>query len=47
MKWYQFDVEDVLKKLETSVKGLTEAEATNRIQKFGPNKLAEEGKISR
>lgn len=47
MKWYQSDIEDVLKKLETSVKGLTEAEAANRIQKYGPNKLAEEGQISR
>ena len=47
MKWYQIDVEDVFKKLETSVKGLTEAEAADRIQKYGPNKLAEEGQISR
>jgi Ca2+-transporting ATPase len=47
MKWYQFDIKDVLKKLETSVKGLTEAEAADRIQKYGPNKLAEEGRIGR
>ena len=47
MKWYQIDVEADFKKLETSVKGLTEAEAADRIQKYGPNKLAEEGRISR
>ena len=47
MKWYQREVEDILRKLETSVKGLTEAEAADRIQKYGPNKLAEEGQISR
>ncbi len=47
MKWYQREVEDILRKLETSVKGLTEAEAAERIQEFGPNKLAEEGQISR
>jgi magnesium-transporting ATPase (P-type) len=47
MRWYQSDIEDVLKRLETSVKGLTEAEAANRIQKYGFNKLAEEGQISR
>lgn len=47
MKWYQLGIEDVFKKLGTSVKGLTEAEATSRLEKFGPNKLAEEEKISR
>ncbi|MFH0789723.1 MAG: HAD-IC family P-type ATPase [Pseudomonadota bacterium] len=47
MKWYQLDNEAIFEKLETSVKGLTEAEAAVRLQKFGPNKLAEEEKISR
>jgi Ca2+-transporting ATPase len=47
MKWYQREVEGVLQTLATSVKGLTEAEAADRLQKYGPNKLAEEEKISR
>lgn len=47
MKWYQLDTKDVFLKLETSVKGLTETEATARLHKIGLNKLAEQEKISR
>ncbi|MBI5100412.1 MAG: cation-transporting P-type ATPase [Nitrospirae bacterium] len=47
MNWYQIGVKEVFQKLETSEKGLTEAEAKQRIAQYGPNKLAEEEKISK
>jgi magnesium-transporting ATPase (P-type) len=47
MKWYQLDVEKIFDHLKTSVKGLTETEAAARLRQYGPNRLAEEGRISR
>src|SRR3989339_196390 len=47
MKWYQLEVEKIFEQLKASIKGLSEAEAAARLQQYGPNKLAEEGKISR
>jgi P-type Ca2+ transporter type 2C len=47
MKWYQMDVEEILRKLDTSDKGVTEADAADRLQRYGANKLAEEEQISR
>lgn len=46
MDWYRRDVEAVLSELGTSERGLTEAEARDRLARFGPNKLAEAEKIS-
>jgi len=45
--WYQLNVKEVLHKLGSSESGLTDAEAKERIVQYGPNKLAEEEKISK
>ncbi len=45
--WYQRDVSDVFSKLKTSEEGLTAAEVAARLKEYGPNKLAEEKKISK
>lgn len=47
MEWYQQDVSQVLKELDTTEQGLSSEEARERLRRFGPNKLAEEEKISR
>jgi magnesium-transporting ATPase (P-type) len=47
MHWYQMNVQEALEKLATTDDGLSEREATERLKKFGPNKLAEEERISR
>jgi magnesium-transporting ATPase (P-type) len=47
MTWYQKDLDRILAELETSEHGLTEAEARERLQKVGRNRLAEAEKISR
>jgi Ca2+-transporting ATPase len=47
MNWYQLGIKEIFQKLETSEKGLTEAEAKQRISQYGQNKLAEEEKISK
>jgi len=47
MKWYQLSVKEVLQRLETSENGLSDSEAKQRIVQYGPNKLAEEEKISK
>lgn len=47
MKWYQVSAKEVLQKLATSESGLTSEEAKKRFIQYGPNKLAEEEKISR
>jgi P-type Ca2+ transporter type 2C len=46
MDWYQLELHQVFTELDTSAQGLTEAEAKERLKKFGPNKLAEAEKIS-
>jgi magnesium-transporting ATPase (P-type) len=47
MKWYRIDKEEVLKKLGTSEEGLSGSEAEKRLEKYGPNRLPEEERISR
>ncbi|MCF6158854.1 MAG: HAD family hydrolase [wastewater metagenome] len=47
MNWYQLHINDVMKKLGTSEKGLTDEEARERLEQYGPNKLTEEEKISK
>jgi Ca2+-transporting ATPase len=44
--WYSMPGEEVLKQLDTSAKGLSRAEAARRLEKYGPNTLKEEKKIS-
>lgn len=47
MNWYQLGIKEILKQLESSENGLSENEAQQRLVRYGPNKLAQEGKISR
>jgi len=47
MNWYQLPIKEILQKLETSEEGLTDNEATARLEQYGMNKLIEEEKISR
>ncbi|MDA8090910.1 MAG: plasma-membrane proton-efflux P-type ATPase [Nitrospiraceae bacterium] len=43
-EYKKLSAEDALDLLETSSGGLTEAEADNRLKKFGPNEITEKGK---
>jgi P-type Ca2+ transporter type 2C len=47
MNYYQLATQELLESLKTSEVGLKEEEAKNRLQQFGPNRLAEEEKINR
>jgi Ca2+-transporting ATPase len=47
MHWYQLDLDRIFVDLNTSEHGLAASEVRERLQKFGPNKLAEEEKLSR
>lgn len=47
MNWYQLGVKEILQRLDTSENGLTDTEAGNRLEQYGPNRLAEEEKISK
>lgn len=42
--WYQLNIEETAKKLNTTADGgLSEAEASNRLEQYGPNELVERG----
>jgi Ca2+-transporting ATPase len=43
--WHADDINEVLKALETSRQGITEAEAEKRLRQYGPNELKEEKKV--
>lgn len=47
MNWYQLDVREIFDKRNTSENGLTVEEAKERLARYGPNRLAEEEKISK
>jgi Ca2+-transporting ATPase len=47
MKWYQRGEREIFEELQTSEKGLSLAEASQRLQKYGPNTLPEEDSVSR
>ncbi|MHB9075323.1 MAG: cation-translocating P-type ATPase [Desulfobaccales bacterium] len=47
MNWYQLEINQIFEELDTSEHGLTEAEARERLQRFGRNSLPEGEKISR
>ncbi|KPK95137.1 MAG: ATPase [Deltaproteobacteria bacterium SM23_61] len=47
MNCYQLDDREILQIFDTSESGLTEEEAGQRLRRYGPNRLAEEEKISR
>ncbi len=44
--WHSMDLEEVLEALETTRKGLTEAEARRRLEEYGPNELREEHRVT-
>lgn len=44
--WHTYDTEKVIEALNTTQKGLTETEATKRLETFGLNKLKEDQKTS-
>jgi len=46
MDWYQKESGEVVGELSSSVKGLSEEEAQNRLKKYGPNELEEKKKIT-
>jgi Ca2+-transporting ATPase len=41
MHWHTVTIEEVIEKLGSSSRGLSAAEAENRLQKYGPNELTE------
>ena len=45
--WYHLTHEEVLSELGSRYSGLTEAEAKERLLKYGPNEIARKKKISR
>jgi len=45
--WHALSVEEIFKNLETSVRGLTTAEAEKRLTEYGPNELEEEKRITK
>jgi len=47
LNWYQLGLKDVFERLKITEHGLTEEEVRNRLAEYGPNKFAEEEKISR
>lgn len=47
MNWYQLPVREIVQKLGTSDEGLSDEEVKERLQHYGPNRLAEEEKISK
>lgn len=47
MKWYQKSREDLLKELNTDISnGITQNDASERLEKYGPNELEEDAKVS-
>ena len=44
--WYATDIDAVLESLGSSDKGISEREAEERLQRFGPNELKEEKKVT-
>ena len=47
INWYQLNKDEIFERLQSSPSGLTYDEALKRLEKFGPNRLAEEEKTSR
>ncbi len=47
MNWHQYEVKDIFLELATSEAGLTPAAAAHCLAQYGPNRLAEEDRISK
>ncbi len=43
-EWYRFGAEEVLRQLESSPAGLSDTEASKRLEKYGPNEIVERKK---
>ncbi len=41
--WYQLDANEVVSELSSGLEGLSSSEATQRLEKYGPNELIEKG----
>ena len=46
MDYYNLDKKEVVQKLGSSLRGLTEGEAETRLKKYGPNYLEKVKKLS-
>ena len=46
-KWHSLTVEEVMERLDTGPRGLTDEEAARRLEIYGPNELREEKKKSK
>ncbi len=44
MNWHATSIEDALKKLNTDLEGLSNAEAQRRLQEYGPNEIPDAGR---
>jgi Ca2+-transporting ATPase len=47
MEWFQTDVKQTFRKLNTSEHGLSEADVNKRLEEYGPNRLPAGRKVSR
>ena len=47
MNWYRMQAKEVLDNLGSSIEGISDAEAQERLEKYGANRLAEEEQISK
>jgi Ca2+-transporting ATPase len=47
MNWYQLDIKEIFDQLNASEHGLSPEEVQKRLLEYGPNKIAEEERISR
>jgi magnesium-transporting ATPase (P-type) len=47
MNWHQREAQDIFQELVTSEAGLTPSAAAHRLAQYGPNRLAEEDRISK
>ena len=45
-RWHASTVEETFKRLESSPSGLSSDEAARRLEKFGPNELQAQGRVS-
>ncbi len=46
VRWHALELEEVLKKLDTSLEGLSNDEARKRLEKYGPNEIKTEKGVS-
>ena len=47
MKYYNKSIDDILKELNTTLKGLTDIDASNRLKEYGENKIVEAKSVTK